>query len=383
VRSRPRPDYDPVGIRAGGFFIYPKIAATELYRDNIFYRETDKASDFVTEIAPTVAARSNWDNHALNLYAGLEVGRYLDHTSEDYLDGRIGFDGRIDIQRDLNITGGIDYSHLHESRASPDQVNAADPVEYDRYGPQAKLTKRFNRFSTQIGGSIREYRYDDVPSLGGGTVDSSNRDRREYVGTARFGYDFATRYEGFVRGSVNERRYDSTPDSTGVNRDSHGWEVVGGLAIDFGGITFGNVFAGYLSQEYDQTGFETIDGPGFGADLTWNVTGLTTIKLEAARSVVETSLAGASGALQTNGRLAVDHELLRNLIISADARYAVIDYEGITREDDVAGLGAGGTYLINRNFNLGFRYTFATRDSNVANADYDTHTALVKLTAQY
>jgi hypothetical protein len=383
VKSRVRPDYDPAGIRAGAFFIYPKAILTELYRDNVFYEDSDEKSDFATEIAPSVEIRSNWDNHALNVYGALEVGRYLDYTSEDYADGRAGFDGRIDIQRDLNVSGGVDYRRLHEPRSSPDQVGAAEPVEYDVYGPQARLTKRFNRLSVQIGGSATEYDYDDAPATGGGTFDTDDRDRREIEGTARVGYEFAGRYEGFVRGTLNERSYDSTPDSSGVNRDSNGWELAGGITIDFGGITFADIYAGYLSQEYDDPGLPTIDGPSFGANVTWNVTQLTTVTFEASRTIEETTLSGAAGALSSDAQLTVDHELLRNLIVSAGARFNYIDYEGISREDDIAGLGLGATYLINRYFNAGLRYSFTARDSNVANADYETQSALLTITAQY
>ncbi|MCI0430482.1 MAG: outer membrane beta-barrel protein, partial [Rhodospirillales bacterium] len=36
VFERPRPDYDPLGIRAGGFLIYPQVELGEAYNDNIF-----------------------------------------------------------------------------------------------------------------------------------------------------------------------------------------------------------------------------------------------------------------------------------------------------------------------------------------------------------
>jgi uncharacterized protein (PEP-CTERM system associated) len=117
--------------------------------------------------------------------------------------------------------------------------------------------------------------------------------------------------------------------------------------------------------------------------VTWNVTQLTTVTFEASRTIEETTLSGAAGALSSDAQLTVDHELLRNLIVSAGARFNYIDYEGISREDDIAGLGLGATYLINRYFNAGLRYSFTARDSNVANADYETQSALLTITAQY
>jgi hypothetical protein len=383
VEDRERPDYDPVGIRLGGFFLYPTLAATELYRDNVFYEDTNEESDFETVISPALRLNSNWNNHALNFFADADVGRFLDNSEADYEDWSIGADGRLDIQRDMNVTGGATYQRLHEDRSSPDDTAALEPTIYRRYGPEAAFNKRFNRLSVQLGGGYTWLDYDDVTTANGTTINNDDRDRREAVGFTRFGYDISPDYQTFVRLSANDRTYDDSLDDSGVSRDSQGWEAVAGLAFDFGGITFGNVFVGYLQQDYDRQGFDTVDGPSFGGDLTWNATQLTTVTAQIARTVEETTLSGASGGLATEGRLRVDHELLRNVILSADAGYSNVDYESISREDDVIDAGVGGKYLLNRNFYLQGRLSHARRDSNVNTEDYDANTVMLRLVAQH
>ncbi len=381
VTSRKRPEYDPLGVRLGGFFLYPQAEITEFYRDNIFYRDGNEESDFVTVLSPKLLLKSNWNNHALNFFAGADVGRHLDNTDENYEDWQAGFDGRVDIDRSFNVTGGFQYAEKHENRSSPtSQTGAAEPVVYSEYGPSVAVSKRFNRLSMRLGGDLTVLDFDDTITNNGAHLEQDTRDRMETEESFRLGYEIVPQYEAFVRGSVNQREYD---DAGATNRDSQGWEGRAGVALDLGGLMFGNVFVGYMSQDFDDPTLKTIDGASFGGDLTWNPTQLTTAKFLVQRTIEETTLGGAAGSLSTLMRAGVDHELLRNVILSANAEYENSDYEGISREDDIIALGAGGDYLLNRYLRLRLSYTYETRDSTAANADYDTNTIFLRLLTQY
>ncbi|MBE0530829.1 MAG: outer membrane beta-barrel protein [Rhodospirillales bacterium] len=381
VTSRARPEYDPLGVRLGGFFLYPKAEITEFYRDNIFYRDSNKESDFVTVLSPELLLKSNWNNHALNFFAGADVGRHLDNTAENYEDWHAGFDGRVDIDRSFNVSGGFQYAEKHENRSSPtSQTGASEPVTYTEYGPSAAITKRFNRLSMRLGGDLTVLDYKDTTANDGTHLEQDTRDRMETEQNFRLGYEIAPQYEAFVRAAINQREYDN-PGTT--NRDSDGWETRAGIALDLGGLMFGNVFVGYMSQDFDDPTLKTIDGASFGGDLTWNPTRLTTAKFLVQRTIEETTLGGAAGALSTLFRAGVDHELLRNVILSANAEYENNDYEGISREDDIIALGAGGDYLLNRYLRLRLSYTYETRDSTAADSDYDTNTVFLRLVTQY
>src|SRR6266699_1072721 len=47
VVERPRPEYDPLGIRFGSFFLYPRAELDEVYNDNVFATKTGTKSDFI------------------------------------------------------------------------------------------------------------------------------------------------------------------------------------------------------------------------------------------------------------------------------------------------------------------------------------------------
>ncbi len=382
VRERSRPGYDPVGIRMGSFFLFPEIGIEEFYRDNIFYSDTGEESDFVTVVEPRASLKSNWDNHSLQFQGGVEAGRYLDNTSENYVDWDFSADGRIDIQRGFALTGGGWVERNHEDRRSVDQVGAGEPVTFYAYGLQAGAVKRFNRLYVRADLASEWFAYDNVDAAGGGSFRSSDRDRRVLEGSVRSGYSVSERLEPFVELAVNDRSYDQRVDDNGFERDSQGWEATVGTAFDLTGVTFGEVYAGYLSQDYDRDGFDTITGFSFGGALTWNPTGLTTVTAEAARTVEETTLSGASGALASAIDLRVDHELRRNVILFGTAGYTTIEYQDISRDDDLVNAGLGVTYLANEFLKLDMSYSNAHRDSTANGSDYNTQTVRFRVTGR-
>ena len=211
-------------------------------------------------------------------------------------------------------------------------------------------------------GTVDLLDFDDVETSTG-TLNEDDRDRTIVEGTVRAGYEIVPEYEAFVRGSVNSRLYDSDFDDQGLNRDSFGYEFVVGTAIDFSGVTFGDIYVGYISQEYDDDNLSTVEGVTFGGKVTWNLSGLTTLTGSVARTIEEAISSRASGRFTTRAGITVDHELLRNLLFNASVLGIRRDYEGIDREENDAVFGLGGKYMMNRNlyalldYNLHFRDT--------------------------
>jgi hypothetical protein len=381
VTTRRREEYDPIGIRMGSFVAMPSLTFEPQFNDNIFKTDTNKDSDFIFGVTPAISVNSDWNRHFLRLYGDVSSGTYLDHGDENFLDATAGFDGRVDIQRDTYASGGFVWQKLHEDRGSPDDVGGTEPTEYYLYRPTLGFFNRWNRVSIKLDGEAGIYDYDDTPGTLG-TINQDDRDRTRYVVGGRLGYELVPEYEAFIRGNFNTVKYDSSTDDFGFRRDSDGYEVGVGARVDLTGLMFADFFVGYVSQSYDDARLAKIDGVNFGGTVTWNMTTLTTIKGFATRTVEETTLSGASGSLDTEIGASVDHELLRNVILSANASFLNTDYEGITREDDYMKLGIGGRYLVNRNLYVTLKYNYLSRDSNVAGEDYSQNVVLLGLTGQ-
>ena len=386
VADRERPDYDPIGIRAGGFIIYPSVTGSVEYDDNLFRRDTNEVDDFVFSVAPEVVAESQWSRHALNVGAALTSSFHEENDNDDVTDYSVFSDGRLDVTRDTFLEAAVSYAVAHEDRGSPDLPGAAaEPSEFATLRGAVDLTHRFNRLSIRPGFTYTDIDFDDVGLIGGGSLNNDDRDRDLQEYRVRVGYDVSPGLQTFVTGRYREVEYDNFDDNLGgggvARRDSDGYDVLGGASFDLGAVARGEVAVGYTEREFDSALLSTVDGFVYEAGIEWFVTELTTVTLGGARTVEETTINNASGFLSTSVALGVDHELMRNVLIGADAYWANSDYEGITREDDVYGIGVEGTYLINRNLRATLGYDYEERDTNAAGQDYSANIVLLSLRA--
>ena len=386
VTTRQRPEVIPLGMRVGTFLLYPKISVTETYDDNIFRVEEDKDHDLITTIGPEFDLKSDWNNHAFNLRGDARIDRFARSEKENVEDYNVDADGRYDITRNIFLFGFLGYSQLSEDRGSPDDVGGVEPTEYNVYRGSVRYFHRLNRVSFRLEAAARKFDFDDV-SRGPTRLPANNDDRDRLVSdvTLRAAYEIVPEYEAFVRATGNNRAYRTAVDDNGVSRDSQGYEIVAGVAIDLTGVTFGDLFVGYREQWYDDDNLNTIDGISGGANITWNVTPLTTLQAGIVRRVEETTAIDSSGFFATRYSLSADHELLRNLLLNASVALTENDYNGIDREDRIYDVGVSARYLVNRNFygSIGYRYTQRERDSIPGDeADYTQNVFTVRVELQ-
>jgi hypothetical protein len=103
--------------------------------------------------------------------------------------------------------------------------------------------------------------------------------------------------------------------------------------------------------------------------VVWNFSTLDTAKFGATRTVNNANAAvvgtaTSPGYLASVETISLDHELLRNVLLNANASYEEDDWKNISRNDHVYGLGAGAKYLMNRNLYLGATWNFYKRNSS-------------------
>jgi hypothetical protein len=379
ILERPKPELDPLGVRAGSFLIFPKIELGTTYDDNVFATENNKEGDFIFQILPTITAQSDFSRHQLRFSAGADVGRYADQTSENYIDYFVTGAGRYDISGDSSVRANVAYRQLHEDRGDPDSPNvASEPIEFTRTNAELAYQQRFNRVTGRIGIGAENENYDDVASITGTTLDQDNRDRWAYSATGQVGYDLYPGYQPFLRFTYTRTEYDEgTPKPNSDN-----YEAVVGTTLDLTSLLTGEIFIGYLARNYDEEIFKNFSGLAYGMKLDYAVTQLTSITGNIERGVDEGFGVAPNPRDRTTFRFGVDHELLRNVVLSAVAQYQMDDYQNTSQQDDFYLLQAGATYNINRNFYLRGTYSYTTRDSNFPGEDYDRNLFLLRVGAQ-
>ena len=86
VATRPRADFDPLGVRLGAF---RATAAAELglgYDDNIFGTRSGTVADGFGSWLAEGGLQSEWSQHAVGASARIEERRYLDEGKQDWTD---------------------------------------------------------------------------------------------------------------------------------------------------------------------------------------------------------------------------------------------------------------------------------------------------------
>jgi len=363
VRARPRPDYDAVGLPLGSFRAWPKLALSTAYDSNILRSENNATSDLIARIAPAMRLESDWPRHRLTLSTVAEIGLYARHESENFADAEAAAAGTIDIQRDLRLEISAGLAHGHEERGSIDGDGGTEPVTHLRWAGAMALAGDRGRFGYQIGADFARTDYRDVPAVGGGVLNQDDRDHQVLTGSAQLGYRAWRDGNLFLTGRVARTDYDAARDDSGFNRDSRTQTLVGGLEMDWNGITFGQIYGGWFSEQYDDAALRNLSGFLAGAEVAANVTPLTTVTLRASREALPTVTAGASALVQTKASLGLDHELLRNLVVGANVQGRRLQFKGLDRSDDLWAAGIGADWLLNRSMSLRLHYDFDMRDS--------------------
>ena len=374
VTDRPRPLFDPLGVRLDEFFVYPRLELDESYNDNLFATTSGTKSDFITDLKPRFDLVSNFGQHAFNLSAAADLGWYASHSTENYQDAYTAANGRYDIDQGQHIYANAEIDRLHVARTSPDFPGAAaQPPIYTNY--LAGLGYGQDQLPVSYRGdvSVQRTEYEAVPAVGGGQVNQSDRNNTTYTLGLQGGYSLNPNWGVFARGSGNFRDFDHGASATNPKRNSAGYHADLGVRTDLGVLT-GEVYLGYLEQDYQSSVYHTIRGIDGGAKVTWNVTGLDTVQLNALRSVqdIGQEVFGSGftspGYLHSQVTLSLDHELMRNFLLNGGVSYINDDFKGVDRTDDGFDATVGAKFLLRREIYLGATYTYSHRDSHGAQA---------------
>jgi hypothetical protein len=392
VTSRVRPEFDPIGLRLGNFFWFPRAELDEAYNSNIFATTTRPTYDLLTTLTPSFDLLSIFPRSTLNLHASAVQQVYADHPAQNTQDGTISVDGGLPVTAGSSFYGAAQVSHQHISYGSPNSPgNIAQPVTYWDYIARAGYVEGGRRFSYGVDVGVVAAQYNAAPLVGGGVSPQSSQDATLSSATVRANYEIAPDYLGYVRvaGSLYDY-WHTVPGATRPNSTTYRIDL--GLLILPKHIIYGQVYAGYLIQNFAQSSLGSTPTVDYGGQLVWNVTPLTTLTFTGVRTFITGSFSnptlGISGPAG-NGYLATvitanaDHELLRNLVLNVKTSYETDDFQGITRTDTVFTGGAGLRYLVNRNLFLGGLVSYQQRSSTVAGSSYGQTVLTLRVGTQF
>ncbi|MEM8731890.1 MAG: outer membrane beta-barrel protein [Pseudomonadota bacterium] len=372
----------PEGIRAGAFIIQPSVSLGVGYDTNIFLEETNEDASFVATVSPRVNVISDWNRHEVALTAGGSYALIADSSDDNAFQFDVGLSGLLDVTRAVGITGNIGYEFVSEARGEDDTgLGITEPVTSHNVSAGLGADVVFGRVRVSPFGGVLMRDFQDVNLIGGGVDNQDDRDRVEYNAGLELGYSVRRGIEGFVRGQYGRINFQEAVDDAGVNRDSDGWRVLAGVKVDLTRLIEASAGFGYETRDFEDPTLSSVSGPSAELGVSWSITPLTTLNFDASRSFQETTITGSSVTNNTTLQFGVDHALLRNLDLGATLTYALEDFEGINREDNLFGVRLKADWRVMRLLTLTPSYQFRLGDSNSAGEDYTDHRFF--LTATY
>ena len=359
----PWQQYNPVSpsVHAGQFSIYPSVTAGAFYDDNVFASSANRQGSWGGLVRPELGLTTAGPNHSFEARGFVERKWYSRFSSEDQTNGAVGIASTVMPDPNTQLVAKARYSRAHEERGGGESsISAFDnPVGYNTWEASGAINKRYGRLWSSVGiaGSWTDY---ETPAIGGAAVSQSYRDGNVGVLSGRVGYVVAPLTSVFVELAGNRRNFEVD------TFDSRGYRVVGGLLLEQGpgARVKGEAYAGYMYQNYEGMGFETVSTLTYGGSLAWLIAPRWTAVTEGRRNALESSLNGGVSLVESLAAARLDYAVLPNLFVGGGASYLVDEFKGAGRTDRSLSPLVSVKYLLSPNVTLGFDYRNVSFDSS-------------------
>ncbi len=399
VLSRARPEYDPLGIRSGDFIIRPEVDQSIGYNSNFIGQVPPQASLF-EQTSASLRFNSDWKRNSIGgeLTVTNEQVPSIPNQSTTQWTASLG--GSYQIGRDT-LTVSASHLNLYES------PTALDVTAFNRPGVLYSAPIPFTMNDVRVSYAVDLGRITLIPNFDYTNLTFSNanlyglngfavpaptngfilgipatqgyRDRNLYEGGVTAKYEFAPLRDLLFVVRDTSVDYVNSSQLFGPNRSGNALEVLTGIDYASSAVWRYRVLVGYEVRQFNN--YSSHSSPIFEGNVIWQPTGLTTVTLQALRTIEDAADENIAGYVYTSGRLQVDHELRRNILLNAYTSIQRADYiQANGGNETFYGAGTGVTYLMNRYVHLALTYDFV--DHNGANGfgpNYIQHIGMLQV----
>jgi hypothetical protein len=381
VLTRYQPEYASSGIPLGNFIIRPALNETTGYDSNVFATSQARGSPII-ETNASLGASSDWSVDRLQLALSVDDVRYPSQPALSNTNWNATIGGSHNFGQDV---GTATYSHqaqtLLPTSLDVPQLSVAVPYTVDDF----QASYRINLAKSYILPSI------DVTSFTLGnntsTYTAASFNRIVVSPTLTLGYELAAQRDLVVVLRDSNANYTAQPTPGTARPNYNDVALLSGLDYGANGVIRFRFLVGYelRSFQYSQE-YKNISAPIAEASAIWTPTGLTAVTATASRTIQASANGATASYTQNYVQFRVDHEYLPNVLLRADAGIYFDDYPGSLGNQTLYTVGAGVTYLLNRNIRLVFGYDFTARQSSISNtnaatfgSNYTDHRATLQL----
>lgn len=357
VASRIHAGYEERGYRMGGFLVFPRLRVLATYEDNVRAAPVDRQSDIAFTLEPSVRALSNWSRHQLGLAATGSTTRFVKLDSETAETFNVRGEGRFDAGSDMRLFGYVAYRRDVERRSALGALrDSLRPAAYNTVTAGTQLTWQGARLRVSANASAARIDYADVTLAEGVVLDTRALNRKVYQGGLRADYAVTPNMAVLLTGTLGQVDYGSPLFAQIPDRSIRRAELLGGVSFEFTDLLRGEVAIGYIDQRFTSGGAKGFSGLGGRAELEYQPTRLTSIRVDASRTIQDAGNPLAPSFRRTRFGARVDHELLRQLLLTATVDYEKAQFQLPTLTERRPHAGLSGQYLLNRHVTVFARY---------------------------
>ena len=351
------------GVRVGPALVYPTLAVSMLYDDNIFASNTDKKGSFGTIFSPSLRTELRpRGGHVLGLTYSGEIVRYSDSNADNFNVHQLRADGNLIFTTRARLEVDAHYVESVDRRGTTDRPVGTEPDKWDAKGASAKFTYGAPgaRGRIEVEGGHRDLTYKTNRA-----VTAPFDHETTYVGGA-FHWRFMPKTTLLFQARHTNLDYD-TGDLSSQER-----LLTVGLTWEATAQTTGIFKVGHLRKEFDAPGRETFTGLSWEGTVRWAPRTYSIVELTTAQHTSESTgfgdyvlsrVAFANWAHTWTSRI---QSAVRLGVRNDDYRGA-----GADRDEDTATVGAGLQYQFRRWLRFEGRYDYVRRSSNIPGEEYN------------
>ncbi len=378
VLTRPRPDYDPLGLHEGSFVVQPLVAEGFGFDSNPRGAPGQAGSAFVSTQA-AVSVASDWARDGIGASVSVDDRRYLQQPNLSRTDDTVAVGGRTDVGEADHLLLSATHSDLHVEPTGIDALSSERAVPYQVNAGTASYLFNLSRLSFEPFALVNETTFSATPLGGGASTSNSYLDNTTVTEgvTARYELSPLRRLVAVVRSAESSFSH-ALPGLP--RRDSVDVSVLGGIDYVADGLFRYRALLGYQLRNYDSPALKSQNAPIVEADVIWTPSLLTTVEATANRKIVNSTDPLVASYTDTSARLQLEHEYLRDVLLNAHGSVELAEFQDSNGRQTIYGAGVGATWLLNHTQRLSATFDHTQSSSNTR-ANYRDETMLLKFTA--
>jgi len=355
---------------------------SNIYRSRYISREVDSAilksgenvvGDTAISLIPSLLYKGealNRHPYSLNLVG--EFARYQKYSTEDYDDLYALADMTLDLTKRLDINLEANYIKSHDARAVPaSRINfdlRPDQWELGRLFAEIVYGRKTNKAQLKafVEGIARPYTNNR----------QQTRSRNRLKGGATFFLNTSPKMS--LLAAVTFADIDYYHGATPIDLSSLESNFSLGIRWEATGKTTGQIKVGYLVKDLEDESLRDFAGLSAQATILWEPKTYSRVKLLIQRRTDESIQYDSSYFVTTRLAASWEHDLKENLTFALrfdgqNDRYSA------ERDDDLLDYAVDLDYDMNKRLDIGFRYIYSLKTSNMENTDYIANIFLLKI----